>query len=117
MKPFFFFFALLSLAAGSLWGLRKSFNRLIIAWSAATGFYLINFSAAKNPAYMLPLMMPLFLGAMLFPSIVDDRPDSKNPAFLKKPLTRKILWAILLLVFLIQFVINCSILLSGAVPR
>ena len=113
MQPFFFFFAVVSLLAGSLWGNRKTINRLILAWSAATGFYLINFSAMKNFQYMLPLMMPLFLGALMFPSLAQGGLDPNLPAFFRNPLTGKVLWAITILVVLAQFTINLDIVIRS----
>jgi hypothetical protein len=113
MQPFFFFFAVLALVAGSLWGSRKTMNRLILAWSAATGFYLINYSAMKNFQYMLPLMMPLFLGALLFPSVVEAHPDSNPPVFFRNPWVVKALRAVTILVVLAQFAINLDIVIRS----
>jgi hypothetical protein len=113
MQPFFFFFAVLALVIGSLWGSRKSINRLILAWSAASGFYLINFSVMKNFQYMLPLMMPLFLGAFMFPSLAETGPDSDLPSFFRNPLVGKVLWALTILVVLAQFAINLDIVIRS----
>jgi len=113
MQPFFFFFAVVSLLAASIWGNRKTINRLILAWSAATGFYLINFSAMKNFQYMPPLMMPLFLGALMFPSLAQGGLDPNLPALFRNPLTGKVLWAITILVVLAQFAINPDIVIRS----
>lgn len=113
MQPFFFFFGFLSLAVGSLWGRRKTINRLILAWSLPVAFFLIDYSAMKNFQYMLPLMMPLFLGALMFPSLADGGPDSDQLAFFRNPLTGKILWAITILVVVTQFIINCDIVMHS----
>jgi hypothetical protein len=114
MKPFFFFFAVFSLLVTSLWGARKTLSRLILAWSVATASFLVSFAAMKNFQYMLPLMMPLFLGALLFPFLAGDRPDANIPALLKKPLTYKILWGVTGIVCLVQFIINCSIVINSS---
>ncbi|MFA5873816.1 MAG: glycosyltransferase family 39 protein [Anaerolineales bacterium] len=113
MKPFFFFFAVISLLISSLWGSRKVLSRLILAWSVAVAFFLVNFAAMKNFQYMLPLMMPLYLGAILFPLPAVTDTNSKTPAFLKKPLMQQILWGIPLLLFSIQFIINCIIVIRS----
>ena len=113
MQPFFFFFAVLALVLGSLWGSRKTINRLVLAWSAATGYYLMTFSAMKNFQYMLPLMMPLFLGALMFPSLAKADPDSNQSAYFRKPWVGKVLWAITIVVVLAQFVINLDIVIRS----
>jgi hypothetical protein len=113
MKPFFFFFAVIALLLGSLWGSRKTLSRLVLAWSVVVAIFLFNFSAMKAFQYMLPLMLPLFLGALLFPSPAEIFSNSKPPAFLASPLTRKVLWGIPILVFSIQFIINIGIIISS----
>jgi hypothetical protein len=113
MQPFFFFFAVFSLVVGSLWGSRKTINRLILAWSAATGYYLITYSAMKNFQYMLPLMMPLFLGALMFPSVLESAPGSNLPAFFRNPWTGRVIRVVTLLVVAAQFVINVDIVIHS----
>jgi hypothetical protein len=113
MQPFFFFFAILSLVIGSLWGNRKTMNRLVLAWSAAAGFYLINFSAMKSFQYMMPLMMPLVLGALLFPSLVEGEAGSSLPAIFRNPWTGRVIGAVTLLVVIIQFAINVDIVIRS----
>jgi hypothetical protein len=115
MKPFFFFFAVISLLISSLWGSRKILSRLVLAWSLMVGIFLFNFTAMKAFQYMLPLMMPLFLGALLFPAPTEFNPNLKTPAFLARPFARKVLWGIPILVFSIQFIINIGIIISSPV--
>jgi hypothetical protein len=113
MQPFFFIFGFLSLVVGSLWGRRKTINRLILAWSVPIAVFLINYSAMKNFQYMLPLMMPLFLGALMFPSLADSSQDSDLPAFFRNPLTAKGLWAVTILVVVAQLIINIDIVMHS----
>jgi hypothetical protein len=82
---------------------------LILAWSLAAGFFLVNFAAMKNFVYLMPLMMPLFLGAALFPPLMDGLTLNGKMAFLKHPVTTKIGIGITLIFFLVQFVINIII--------
>ena len=109
MKPFFLGFASISVVLGSFFGSRKTLNRLILAWSLAAGFFLVNFAAMKNFVYLMPLMMPLFLGAALFPSLMDGLSLNGKMAFLNHPVTTKIGIGITLIFFLVQFVINTII--------
>jgi hypothetical protein len=77
--------------------------------------FLFNFTAMKAFQYMLPLMMPLFLGAFLFPAPAEFNQNLKALAFLTGSLTRKVLWGIPILVFSIQFIINIGIIISSPV--
>lgn len=110
MKPYFFFFAIFSLAIGSLMGNRKYLNRILLAWSAATVFFLAYFVAMKNFQYMLPVVAPLYCGAFLFPSITEGGATLPWLAFLQKPLARKIAQGITIAFIASQFVINLIIL-------
>ena len=110
MKNYFFFFAYLALAAGSLWGAKKYLNRILLAWSVPTTIFLVYFSAMKNFQYMLPLAIPLFCGAFLFPGVAEVPPDSKWAAFLGKPPARKIIRVATIVLFASQLIINLVIL-------
>ena len=114
MKAYFFCFSIFALVAGSLWGSRVRVNRILLGWCAVTVIFLAYFVALKNFQYMLPLAVPLYCGAFLFPAVTQGNPDSKWDAFLARPLTRKIVWAITLLMFASQFVINVVILVLYA---
>jgi uncharacterized membrane protein (DUF485 family) len=59
---------------------------------------------------MLPLAIPLYCGAFLFPAVTAGNPDTKWGAFLARPGTRKVVWGITILMFASQFVINLVIL-------
>jgi hypothetical protein len=113
MKPFFFFFSFMTLLAGSLWGSRKYLSRLILAWSIPATYFLVTFSAMKSFQYMFPVMIPLFLGALLFFSLANGKPGLTGIAFLDKSWVRKSIWAVTGLLFLIQFVININILFTS----
>ena len=114
MKPFFFFFSFFTLFIGSIWGKRKYLYRLLLAWSIPTGFFLIYFTAMKSFQYMLPLMIPLFLGGLMSTSLIVSEQDSKTQSLLKKPLIQKTLWLIIVLICFIQFSINFFILNNSA---
>jgi hypothetical protein len=64
----------------------------------------------KNFQYMLPLAIPLYCGAFLFPNITEKPENSKWLSFLVKPLTRKIVWGVTITLFASQFIINLVIL-------
>jgi hypothetical protein len=110
MKGYFFFFAYFALVTGSLWGSRKYLNRILLAWCVATTIFLVYFSAMKNFQYMLPVAIPLYCGAFLFPNITEITTNSKWLSFLVKPLTRKIVWGLTIILFSSQFIINLIIL-------
>jgi hypothetical protein len=114
MKGYFFFFAALALAAGSLLGSRKYLNRVLLAWIAPTVFFLAYVVAMKNFQYMLPVVLPLYCGASLFPSITEGEPAGNRLAFLQKPLARKLAAGLTLAFFASQFVINLVILVLYA---
>ncbi len=113
MKPFFFLFAVISLLIGSIWGSQKTLNRLVLAWCVVVVIFLFTFTAMKAFQYMLPLMLPLFLGALLFPSAGEIFSNISTPKFLASPLARKVLLGIPILVFSIQFIINIGIIISS----
>jgi hypothetical protein len=114
MKADLFFFAVLALVMGSVWGSQKTLNRIILAWSAPVVVFLAYFSAMKSFQYMLPVGIPLYMGAFLFPAMTDSPGDSKWGTFLAKPLTKKIAWWITLAFFAGQFVVNLVILVLFA---
>jgi hypothetical protein len=110
MKGYFFYFSIFALITGSLWGSRVTLNRILLGWCAVTATFLAYFVALKNFQYMLPLAVPLYCGAFLFPAVTDVNPDSKWSAFLARPVTRKVVWGITILMFFSQFIINLIIL-------
>ncbi len=111
MKGYFFFFAFFALITGSLWGARKYLNRLLLAWCTATTIFLAYFSAMKNFQYMLPVAIPLYCGAFLFPAITaDENALPKRLAFLTKPLARKIVWGFTFAMAASQLIVNLVIL-------
>jgi hypothetical protein len=110
MKSYFFFFAAFALAAGSIIGSRKYLNRILLAWSAVTVIFLAYSVAMKNFQYMLPVVLPLYCGAFLFPSITEGSAILPGLRFLEKPLSRKIVQGLTLAFVASQFVINLVIL-------
>jgi hypothetical protein len=110
MKGYFFFFAYIALAAGSLWGAKKYLNRILLAWCVPTTIFLVYFSAMKNFQYLLPLAVPLFCGAFLFPTVSEIPPNSKMYPFLGKPPARKIIQGVTIALFASQLIINLIIL-------
>lgn len=110
MKSYFFFFAVVALAAGCLIGSRKYLNRILLAWSAPTVIFLAYSVAMKNFQYMLPVVLPLCGGAFLFPAITEGSASLPGLAFLEKPLSRKLVQALTLAFAASQFLINLIIL-------
>jgi len=115
MKGYFFFFAYIALVAGSLLGTKQYLNRILLAWCVPTTIFLVYFSAMKNFQYLLPLAIPLFCGAFLFPNISEIPPNSKWYPFLGKPLSRKIIRGVTIVLFASQLIINLVILYLLAV--
>jgi len=114
MKAYFFYFAVFALAAGSLWGAMKKLNRILLAWSVPVIIFLAYFSTMKSFQYMLPVGIPLYCGALLFPAIAGAPPGSKWLGFLAKPQAGKIIWGITLAFFTSQLIINLVILVLFA---
>jgi len=110
MKSYFFFFAVFALVTGSLLGSRKYLNRILLAWSAVTVIFLAYSVAMKNFQYMLPVVLPLYAGAFLFPSITEESAVLPGLAFLEKPIIRKIVKGVTVAFIASQFVINLIIL-------
>jgi hypothetical protein len=114
MKAYFFFFAIFALAAGSFWGARQKLNRILLAWSVPVVVFLAYFSTMKSFQYMLPVGIPLYCGALLFPAIAEAPPGSKWLGFLAKPQAGKIAWGVTLAFFVSQLIINLVILVLFA---
>ncbi len=115
MKAYFFFFAILALAAGALLGSRKALNRLLLAWCVPVILFLAYVSTMKSFQYMLPVGIPLYCGAFLFPAIAENPTYPKWLNFLAKPLTREIIRGVTLAFFISQLVVNLIILYLFAV--
>jgi len=110
MKGYFFFFAAVGLVAGSLVGSRKYLNRILLAWCLPTVFFLAYFVAMKNFQYMLPVVVPLYCGAFLFPSITEGSASAAGLSFLQKPLARTLVNWVTIAFIGSQFVVNMVIL-------
>jgi Dolichyl-phosphate-mannose-protein mannosyltransferase len=110
MKVYFFFFATIAVAAGALWGSRKSLNRILLAWCLPVTLFLAYFSAMKSFQYMLPVAIPLYCGAALLPELTGSPPHPKWLGLLEKPLTGKILRGITLAFFASQLIVSLVIL-------
>ncbi len=57
----------LSLVAGVVWGPNRLYNGLVLAWITPFSIYLLYFVAVKPDHYWLPVMLPLFAGALNLP--------------------------------------------------
>ena len=111
MKPYFFYFAIFALAAGALWGSRRTINWIQLGWCLTAVIFVAYFVALKNFQYMLPVVAPLYCGAFLFPSVTDG----PGPAFLHKPGVRKTVEWVTLAFFASQLVVNLVILCLYAI--
>ncbi|MFH1524243.1 MAG: hypothetical protein ABIF04_04705 [Chloroflexota bacterium] len=111
MKGYFFCFSFIALFIGSLWGAKVRLNRILLGWCTVTAAFLIYFVALKNFQYMLPLAVPLYCGAFLFPAItVDENALPKRLSFLAKPPANKIIWGVTITMVASQLIINLVIL-------
>ena len=61
---YFLGFVVLSMLVGCKWGEQTAFNRLALGWVLTYGAYLFAAAAIKNDHYWLPVMVPLFSGAL-----------------------------------------------------
>lgn len=113
MQDFYFYFACFSLAAGSLVGTQKTLNRLILAWCMVTGIFLVGWIAVKSFQYLLPLMIPLYGAAFLFPAIAGAQDYPKPLRFLAEPKARLILTGIVIVLTAIQFYFNIKLFPGG----
>jgi hypothetical protein len=110
MKGYFFFFSILALGAGSVWGPRAILYRILLGWSAVVTIFLAYFAALKNFQYMLPVAIPLFIGALLLLPRMEEQELPGWPAFMNQPKVHRLIRGIVLVVFASQLVINIVIL-------
>jgi hypothetical protein len=105
-QSYFFFFLFFALSAGSLCGSETYLNRLLLAWCVVVAGYLIYFVAVKSYQYLLPLMVPLYSGAFLFPEIANVSGQTRWHRILGHPCAKPILWTITALLGGSQFIVN-----------
>jgi hypothetical protein len=92
--------------AGSLAGREKTLNRLIMAWCAVVGTYLVGWIAVKSFQYLLPMMIPLYACAFMFPRLAGARYYPRRLSFLANPHIGAVLWVITLVMLAAQFFFN-----------
>jgi len=109
MEPWFFFFTFGTIVLGSLMGSRLTLNRLLLGWCLVIGVYLVQFVAVKSPQYMIPLIIPLYAGGFLLPSIANGEGKPRWKAWLNRPIIKGFLWGIVVALYLVQFLINIKI--------
>ncbi len=78
MKGYFFFFSFFALIVGSISGTRVYLNRILLGWCTVTSIFLAYFVALKNFQYMLPVAVPLFCAAFLFPAVTETNPEFES---------------------------------------
>jgi len=61
----------------------------------------------------LPLMIPLYSSAFLFPTLGENADNPKGFAFLSKPSTNRVFWIITLVFCGAQFIINMVDIVSS----
>ncbi len=115
-QPYFFYFLFGVLALGSFLGQAKELNRLLLSWCVVVAGYLILFVAVKSYHYQLPLMLPLYAGGFLFPSILSDSTGTVS-LFLQKPSTRRIVWGLTATMIGSQFLFNLWAIFTSAYVR
>lgn len=106
MQDFFFYFSCFALITGSLLGTQKTLNRLILAWCSVTGIFLVGWIAVKSFQYLLPLMIPLYGAAFLFPTIAGGEHYPKPLQFLLDPKAKAVLIGVVVLLTAVQFYFN-----------
>jgi MFS family permease len=109
MQDFFFYFSCFALVAGSLVGTQKTLNRLILAWSSVVGIFLVGWIAVKSFQYLLPLMIPLYGGAFLFPAIAGAERYPMPLQFLANSKVKQILIGIVIVLTAVQFYFNLKL--------
>jgi len=106
MQDFFFYFCVFAGLAGSLIGREKMLNRLIMAWCVVVGTYLVGWIAVKSFQYMLPMMIPLYACAFMFPRLAGGHDYPSWLSFLARPRAGMVLWGITLAMLAAQFIFN-----------
>jgi hypothetical protein len=109
MQDFYFYFSVFALVAGSLFGSQKTLNRLVLAWCSVIGTFLVVWIAVKSFQYMLPLMIPLYMGVFLFPNVAGSEHYPRALGFLAKPIARQVLAGIVIVMTAIQFYYNLKL--------
>lgn len=107
MKPYFFFFAFITLLLGSVVGTAQKLSRLLFTWCIVLATYFMGFMIVKRMQYMMLLTIPLYASAFLFPALAMEGSATRRwLSFLNKPIAIKILWTLIFVVFGVQFVFN-----------
>ncbi len=106
MQDFFFYFCVFAGLAGSLAGREKTLNRLIMAWCTVVGTYLVGWIAVKSFQYLLPMMIPLYACAFMFPRLAGEKEYPRRLSLLNHPRTGTFLWVITLTMLAAQFYFN-----------
>ncbi len=110
MQDFFFCFSVFAGLIGSLLGKQKTLNRLIMAWCVVVGVYLVGWIAVKSFQYMLPMMVPLYACAFMFPQVAGAPPYPAKLSFLAHPRAKAVLWVITLMMLALQFSFNVKLI-------
>ena len=108
-EPWFFFFTFSVIIIGSVIGENKFLSLIFASWCLVIAVYLIQFVAVKSPQYMIPLIMPLYAGGVLLPSLAKGEKTPKWLYQLDKRTMSGILWGLTAGFYLIQFIINIKI--------
>jgi hypothetical protein len=97
LQDFYFYFSAACLVIASLWGRRRLYPLLTLTWCATLLIFMINFLAAKSYWYAIEILVPLYPAPFLLQTLLD--PDGNRPAVLEsvlaRPITQKIIWAII----------------------
>jgi hypothetical protein len=116
-QPLLLAFLGLSLLVGCLWGQRKTFNRLVLAWVIPYSIYLLWFVAVKPDHYWLPILLPVYSAAL---SLWEVIPATIHRVWQFSHFTvrwDRVLQVSLLAILAAHFVWNLARPYSGAVTR
>ncbi len=115
--PLVLFFLVGSLLLGSLRGKNQLLNRLMLTWVVPYSIYLLYFVAVKPDHYWLPVMLPLFSGALILVDLFDPASKFLNREFFKQNWSwQKAGLALVVLLLAWQFTLNLTRNGSGNIP-
>jgi 4-amino-4-deoxy-L-arabinose transferase-like glycosyltransferase len=104
----------LSIVAGCIWGNRRLLNIILLTWIVPYSIYLLYFVAVKPDHYWLPVMLPLFSGAINGVDILWDKIGQSGKAFFARELIwQKVVCVLLVVLFAGQVVWNVARPASG----
>lgn len=103
-------FLAISVMIGVLGKNRKPFYSVLFAWLIVIGTYLIGFVMVKSPWYLLPLLIPLYCGAMAILDNLDCLSEKLRLSPLNMKVVKIVIMGLIAVLFVFQILQNLQIL-------